>query len=102
MLCRRRILLLTLSSFLAFAFLLSAHASQREAAAVNRISFIAQPAKDNSLKLDPAGNPVIAFWDDPASLMLAHCANPTCSSGTSIHTVDTGQVFAEVSLALNS
>jgi hypothetical protein len=72
------------------------------ARATNRLSFLAMPASDNSLKLDAAGNPVIAFWDDRASLMLAHCANPTCSSGTSIDTVDTGQVFAEVSLALNS
>lgn len=70
-------------------------------AAMSGRGFIAKPGADNSLKLDAAGNPVIAFWDDRASVKLAHCANPACTSGTSIHTVDTGEVLAEVSLALN-
>lgn len=68
----------------------------------NRWSLIAKPAADNSLRLDAAGNPVIAFWDNGRSLRLAHCANPTCSSGTITHTLDSDEVLAEVSLALNA
>jgi len=74
----------------------------RSLTAQNRWSLLAKPAADNSLKLDAAGNPVIAFWDNGRSLKLAHCANPTCSSGTITHTLDSDEVLAEVSLALNA
>lgn len=69
------------------------------AAQMNHISKIAGPDNDASLKLDALGNPVIAFRGG-SLLQLAHCVNPTCSSGTSIQTIDTGSLEDEVSVVI--
>jgi hypothetical protein len=66
----------------------------------NRLTRIANPSNYAALELDAVGNPVIAFRGG-SMLQLAHCANPACSSGTSIQTIDTGSLESTVSLALD-
>jgi len=82
-----------------FAVAIFCLAARLYAAQMTRIAKIATPDDDASLKLDALGNPVIAFRGG-SLLQLAHCANPTCSSATSIQTIDTGSLEDEVSVVI--
>lgn len=54
-----------------------------------------------SMRLNPSGNPVIAYWDN-FSIDLARCADPSCNSLASLRSVDSGpDVFGIPALALD-
>jgi hypothetical protein len=100
----------SLSSMLVFAALLVAGLliggvnTALAATAVNTVD-TGNIAHDNSLVLDAAGNPVIAYYDEVAAdLKLAHCNDANCAGGgESITTVDNGgDVGFEPSMVLDS
>ena len=54
-----------------------------------------------SMRFNPGGNPVIAYWDD-FSIDVARCADPTCNAITSVQSVGSGQdVFGIPAMTLN-
>lgn len=99
MLCSHRTALFSLLARVSIAGMVLYLAASLNAAQMNHIAKVAAPDDEASLKLDALGNPVIAFRSG-SLLQLAHCANPTCSSGTSVQTIDTGSLEDRVSVVI--
>ena len=69
-------------------------------AANNIIAGIENGVAWPSIRFNPSGNPVIAYWDD-FSIDLARCADPECNSIASTRSVASGpEVFGIPAMAL--